>query len=134
MAMTTQQKFDRPPAPKLTRLEKGFAGIPEGALLYVSTPRELDEQVRAVPAGAVTTVTELQAQLADSNEADATCPVTTAIFLRVVAERALEQLHDGAPIEEIAPFWRVIEPTSALARRIPGAPEFIAAQRKSEGA
>lgn len=134
MAMTTQQKFERPAAPKLSRLEKGFAGIPEGSLLYISTPRELDEQVRAVPAGAVTTVTDLRAQLADSNAADATCPVTTAIFLRVVAERALEQLHDGAPIEEVAPFWRVIDPGSPLARRIPGAPEFIAEQRRAEGA
>lgn len=57
-------------------------------------------------------------ELARRNGAQATCPVTTAIFLKVVAEVALADLDEGKPVERVVPFWRVIEPGSKIAKRL----------------
>jgi hypothetical protein len=133
-AMTARQKFDRSTEPKRSRLTSDFAGVPAGSLLYVSTPRVLDEYIRGIPWGEMLSIAELRDALARHNEADATCPVTTAMYLRVVAELALEELHAGTPIEEVAPFWRVIDAESPIAGRVMGARDLILARRREEGA
>lgn len=51
MALTWREKLDKPAEPKRTPLDKPFAAVPAGSVLYVSTPRELDRILRAVPAG-----------------------------------------------------------------------------------
>jgi hypothetical protein len=99
-------------------LTTAFAGIAPGSVLYVSTPQRLDAELRTVPPGTTTTVAQLRERLAAVNDADATCPTTTAIFLRIVAEAALEQHAAGAPLDEVTPFWRVVDPDSALARKL----------------
>lgn len=125
MALTWREKLDRPDAPKRTRLEKPFAGVPAGSLLYVSTPRELDRILRAVPAGTTIDIVTLRAQLADANDADATCPVTTSMFLRIVAEAALDEVADGAAWDEVTPFWRAIDPDGRLAGRLSCGRELV---------
>jgi hypothetical protein len=54
--------------------------------------------------------------------------VTTGIFLRIVAEANYEKLGQGKTPEEITPFWRVIAPDSALARKLSFGPEFLQTQ------
>jgi hypothetical protein len=46
------------------------------------------------------------------------CPVTTSIFLKVVAEVSLADLASGKQMSEVVPFWRIVEPTSKLASKI----------------
>jgi hypothetical protein len=133
MALTWREKLDRPAASKRTRLDKPFAGVPAGAVLYVSTPRELERVLRAVPAGTAIDVAALREQLADANDADATCPVTTSMFLRVVAEAALDEVADGAGWEDVAPFWRVIDPDSPLAGRLSCGRELLRDRRDHDG-
>lgn len=57
-------------------------------------------------------------ELARRNDAVATCPVTTAIYLKVVAEVALDDMAQGKPSDAVVPFWRVIEPGSKIAQRL----------------
>jgi hypothetical protein len=71
--------------------------------------------------------------LAKRHTADATCPVSTAIFLRVLAEAAFESLQAGAPLDAITPFWRVVDPGSPLARKLACGDDFLRAQREREG-
>lgn len=59
-------------------------------------------------------------------------PLTTGIFLRIVAEAAWEQLQAGKSRSEVAPFWRVIDPDSKAARKLPCGAEFIVRQRRIE--
>lgn len=129
MPLTWREKLDRPTEPKRTRLDKPFAGVPAGAVLYVSTPRELDRVLRAVPAGTTIDIATLRERLADVNDADATCPVTTSMFLRIVAEAALDDVVDGAAWEDITPFWRAIDPDSPLAGRLSCGRELLRDRR-----
>jgi hypothetical protein len=106
-----------------------FAGIPVGGRLFIASPALIDDAMHAVPRGRTLSVDQLRATLARTHFADATCPLTTGIFLRIVAERALEQRAEGASDEEIAPFWRVIDPDSTLAQKLSCGAEFIRQQR-----
>jgi hypothetical protein len=65
----------------------------------------------------------LRQALAASHKAEHTCPVTTGIALRVVAERAYLRMQAGA--EPVTPFWRAIDPDSELAGKLACGREFV---------
>ncbi len=127
---TLQEKFDARKDVEIVILEKPMSGMPAGSKLLISTPAEIDAWVRAVPVGETRSVAQLKEELAKKHGADGTCALTTGIFLRVVAERALEQLAAGE--SDIAPFWRVVEPQSPLANKLPNGPEFTQSRRSAE--
>jgi hypothetical protein len=58
---------------------------------------------------------------------------STAIHLRTVIEVAMDDHASGVPIDDITQFWRVVEPGSALARKVEGASDVARAQRRVEG-
>jgi hypothetical protein len=74
----------------------------------------------------------LRRRLAEANNADATCPTTTAIFLRIVAEAALDQIGDGADWHDVTPFWRVIDPDGPIAGRLSCGREAVRGLRLQE--
>jgi hypothetical protein len=115
-------------------LEAAFAGIPAGSTLFVATPALLADRIAAIPEGEILEVRALRDALARAHEADATCPVTTGLFLRIVAEAAWDALQDGTPLERIIPFWRVIDPASPVAARLRCGPDWIRAMRAREAA
>ena len=49
-----------------------------------------------------------------------------------MAEANYEKLHQGKHLEEITPFWRVIEPNSALANKLTFGQEFLLQQIEIE--
>jgi hypothetical protein len=51
-----------------------------------------------------------------------------------VAEANYEKLQQGECLEEITPFWRVIEPNSALAKKLTFGQEFLHQQVDKERA
>jgi hypothetical protein len=115
-------------------LEADFAGVPAGHTLFVATPGLLADRVLAIPAGETLEVRTLRDALARAHGADASCPVTTALFLRIVAEAAWDDLRDGTPPEQVIPFWRVIDPASPVAARLRCGPDWIRDRRKAEAA
>jgi hypothetical protein len=118
--------------PEVKVLEKAFAGIPAGARMLVVTPPLVDAAVSEIPFGAVVEAGVLRRALAASHEADHTCPVTTGIALRVVAERAYLRMQEGA--DSVTPFWRAIDPDSELAGKLACGREFILRMRSAESA
>jgi hypothetical protein len=127
MPKTWDQKFRGAKPPHVTVLEKPFAGLTPGQRLFIASPPLLEDRIRAIPPGQSIEVTALRAALATEHGADATCPTSTAIFLRIVAERALERPEDPAP------FWRVVAPDAPLARKLSCGPDFIRHRRALEG-
>ncbi len=119
-------------SPKRVRLDADFAGVPAGSMLFVGTPQIVDDYVRRIPHGETRTIQRLRRELARRNDCDAMCPVSTAIFLRMVAEAAWEDLSAGAGLEVVTPFWRVVEPGSTLAKKLPMEGAWIQAQRDAE--
>lgn len=132
MAMTPRQKYERNTVAHTKVLDSPFAGIPAGARLHISTPRDLDARIRRIPFGSTLTVSALRDEMARDHEADATCPVTTAIHLRTIIELAMGELSTGTAIDDVTPFWRVVEPDSTLARKIDGSCDVIDARRHAE--
>lgn len=129
---TWAQKMQTHP-PHVTVLEKDFAGVPAGARLLISSPAEIEAYLRSNTApGIFVDVAQLRRALAEKHRAKATCPLTTGIFLRIVAENAWDQIEAGTPREKVTPFWRVIDPQSALAKKLRAGPAWIARQRDGE--
>jgi hypothetical protein len=62
-----------------------------------------------------------------------TCALTAGIFLRIASEAALEAMAAGAVVTSVAPFWRVVERKSPLAKKLSCGPEEIARLRAAEG-
>ena len=132
MAKTWRQKLAGAGPAHVEVLDKACWGLPIGARLFIATPVMIQERLEAIPCGQTQAVEALRAELATTHGADGTCPLTTGIFLRIVAEVALEELAEGADIAEVAPFWRVIDPKSPLAKKLSCGPDWIRAQRAAE--
>ena len=132
MAQTAIERLNKAKSPKVVILEKDFAGIRAGSSMFVATPKIVDEFINKVPYGRFITMPELRADLAIEYDCDATCPVSTAIFLRVVAEAALEHLEQGAKTADITPFWRVVAPGDKVSARLPIDQKWLEARRQEE--
>jgi hypothetical protein len=123
--MTTQKKptdwrkrFQSAKAPKVVMLHTDFAGIKAGMDMLISSPEDIAGYITKIPHGQTRTIARLRADLSRAAKADAMCPVTTAIYLRIVAENALRDLSDGKDLDDVVPFWRVIELTSKIAGKL----------------
>jgi hypothetical protein len=107
-------------------LSNAFAGVPAGASMLISSPGDLANYIARIPAGETRTIDRLRNEMARKAGAQAMCPVTTAIYLKVVAEVALADLAEGKPLDKVIPFWRVITPDSKVARRLFCGPDHVA--------
>ncbi len=118
---------------KKVRLETDFAGIKAGAMLFVATPEILQQYIAGIPRGEFRTIHRIRNELARQHQCDATCPVSTAIFIRQVAERALEAITSGQTADQVTPFWRVVEPDSKIAKRLNVDSAWLAHMQVTEG-
>lgn len=117
---------------KVKRIETDFADIPAGSSMFIATPQIIDGYVKQLKKGAQVNIKTLRKDLALQHGADYTCPVTTGIFLRIVAEAAYENLQQGTPVSKLTPFWRVIEPDSPLAKKLSFGQDFLKKQIRAE--
>jgi hypothetical protein len=112
------KRFKSAKEPHVVMLQSNFAGVKAGMQMLISSPGEIASYVARIPQGELKTIARLRSDLAHRAKADAMCPVTTSIFLKVVSEVSLADLAAGKPMTEVVPFWRIIEPTSKLASKI----------------
>jgi hypothetical protein len=134
MRKTWQEKMNPGAKPKIVRLDKPYAGVAVGAKLLVATPEIVRDYIAAIPKGETRTVREMREDLARTYKADATCPASSGIFVRITAEAALEEAEKGKAISRITPFWRIVDPASPAAQKISCGPKFIVARRDAESA
>lgn len=99
--------------------------------MVIPEPLKLDALVRTVKKGKLVTVPQLMDRLATDAGADCACPMTTGIFLRIVAETAEEDLREGR--RRITPYWRVLKKGGLLNPKYPGGVKAQAARLKEEG-
>ncbi|HNP21570.1 MAG TPA: hypothetical protein PKM63_10940 [Panacibacter sp.] len=130
---TWAEKMKTPAAPEVKRTEKAFTDIPEHSLMLIPTPVIIDAYIKQIPKGRAMDVTTLRNDLAAEHHAAKTCPLTTGIFLRIVAEAAWEEHVKGKALKNITPFWRVIDERSKVAAKLACGAEKIAELRKREG-
>jgi hypothetical protein len=121
-----RKRFKSAKAPHVVMLHADFAGVKAGNTMLISSPGEIANYIARIPHGEERTIERLRNELARKAGANAMCPVTTAIYLRVVAEVALRDLEEGKPLSEVVPFWRVVTPESKVARKLSCGPDHVA--------
>jgi hypothetical protein len=102
-----------------------------GATMLIARPLDIEELVFKIPQGKLATTATIRAKLARDFGAETTCPLTTGIFLRLVAEAAEEDRAQGKT--KIAPYWRVIKNDGALNEKFPGGEKAHARLLEAEG-
>ena len=132
MKKTWLDKLNETKEPKLKRIDIDFADIPAGSNMFIATPKIIYKYIQEIGYGNRIDTKTLRQDLAIAHNADYTCPVTTGIFLRIVAEANYEKLQQGKTVEEITPFWRVIEPNSVLAKKLTFGQDFLLQQIEKE--
>jgi len=99
--------------------------------MLVAKPLDVDALIRKVQKGKLVTVAQVMEKLAKDAHATCACPMTTGIFLRIVAEVAEEDLRNGEA--EVTPYWRVLKSDGILNIKFPGGTQEQAARLKEEG-
>lgn len=128
-----QEKLHVDKKAEVKKNDVDFADIPAGSKMLIATPLIVEEYVRQIPKGHFTDVKQIRKDLAAEYKADYTCPVTTGIFLRIVAEAAYEEYEKGKPISKITPFWRALSAKSPSAKKLSFGIKFLLDQQKKEG-
>jgi hypothetical protein len=99
--------------------------------MLIPKPMDIDTLIRKVTKGRLATVTQIREKLAKEAHAHCSCPMTTGIFLRIVAEVAEEDFKNGKG--EVTPYWRVIKADGSLNEKFPGGARAQATRLKAEG-
>ena len=74
--------------------------------MLVSSPQEIDSLARRITVGDTISPAKIRETLAKEHKVDATCPVSTGIFLRIVCEAPLSVMefllgdHPTIPTEQ----------------------------------
>jgi hypothetical protein len=85
----------------------------------IPAPREVDELMRRVPKGKVTTINHIRAALAKKHGTTITCPITTGIFAWIAANTAAEE-SAFRPKARVTPYWRTLKSGGVLNEKYPG--------------
>ena len=120
-----QAKFESINQFEVKLTDKIFADIPEGAKMLIATPKIIEDYIFQIPEGTETDLKTLRKDLAMQYGAEYTCPVTTGIFLRIVAEKAFESYQNGTELNKIAPFWRTIKPKDKILTKLSFGSNFV---------
>jgi len=99
--------------------------------VVIPAPREVDEIMRKVPKGKLTTINQIRTILAKKHGATIGCPITTGIFAWVAAHAAEEAAAEGK--KRITPYWRTLKSTGELNEKYPGGVEAQLAHLRKEG-
>jgi len=125
------EKMNRPADVRIVETpEKWQAQYGRGKML-IATPRLVEKLVMQVKKGHVTTIRAIREHLAREYKVGATCPLTTGIFLRIIAENA-EELRAAGQVR-VAPYWRVVRDDGSFNEKFPGGIAAQASRLKEEG-
>jgi hypothetical protein len=133
MVKTWTDKLHAAEEPKVKPSPRTFSDVVEGDVMLVPTARQVDEFMRGIPVGTSMDVRMLRRQLALKHGAEVTCPLYTGYHLRTVAEAAHEALERGAALDEITPFWRVLDEATPTTARLTFGADFVHQRRREEG-
>ena len=99
--------------------------------VVIPAPVQVNELMRKVPKGKVTTINELRAVLARKHGANIGCPITTGIFAWIAANAAEEAAVAGA--KRITPYWRTLKSGGELNPKYPGGVAALKKRLEAEG-
>lgn len=98
-----------------------------GTKMFFAPPIFYDEIMKKVPFGKLVTVSQLREYLARKNNADFTDPMTSGIFVNIVAWASYQRK------ENLTPFWRTLKSDGELNLKYPEAVELQKKMLEEEG-
>jgi len=84
----------------------------------IPAPVDVNELMRRVPKGKLTTIDELRKALARRHGTTIACPITTGIFSWIAAHAAAEAETKGQ--KRVTPYWRTLKAGGELNPKYPG--------------
>jgi hypothetical protein len=97
----------------------------------IPAPIEVNELMRRVPKGKLTTIEQLRKTLARRHGATIACPITTGIFAWIAAHAAAEAAAEGE--KQITPYWRTLKSDGELNAKYPGGISELCRRLSEEG-
>lgn len=92
----------------------------------IPAPMEVNELMRRVPRGKLTTIDEMRKVLARRHKASFACPITTGIFSWISAHAAAEAEAEGK--KGTTAYWRTLKSSGEVNPKYPGG--VVALKRK----
>jgi hypothetical protein len=127
----TEKLNDAKGLPKVGRVEDRMSKRWGEGTMVIPAPLEVDELMRRVKRGQVTTINDLRLALATKHAVDFACPITTGIFAWIAAHAAAEQ--EAAGKKRITPWWRTLKTGGELNAKYPGGAGEQAKRLRAEG-
>ena len=117
----SQRLSDSKGLPKVEKITDAMSKRWGTGTIVIPAPIEVDEIMRKIPKGKLTTINEIRAALAKKHNATIGCPMTTGIFAWITAHAAEERKQQGE--KDITPYWRTLKTGGFLNEKYPGGTE-----------
>lgn len=132
MVMADTEETEGPQAPYVKQRLHSVRGVMQSQSMLIPSRAMVEKLIAEIPVGGFGSLAAVRTRLAKACGADSTCPVTVRRHVQAIAETSCAAFEDGSRADDIAPFWRVVDPDRPDARRLPGGREFIRARRTEE--
>ena len=129
-ASSYTEKLANAPEGVLYVLEPHKAERMKAATMYVPSPADISEILKAIPAGTTISHETLKVKLAVFGKADVACPMMTTRYWSWIAASSAEPDYAISPFQ--APWWRVIKEGKPV-KALPGGVFSQEARLRSEG-
>ena len=126
-----EKLMDSKDLPRVEEIPKKMQKTWGSGTLVIAIPREVDEIMRKIPKGRLTTINHIRSALARKHGATIGCPITTGIFARIAAGAAAEDKAEGR--KHITPFWRTLKSRGELNPKYPGGIQGQTRRLRGEG-
>lgn len=117
--------------PKIEEVTKTMSQKWGTGKFVIPAPLEVDEIMKKVPYGKLTTINQIRGILAKKHKVNFACPITSGIFAWTAAHAAEEDFADGK--KDITPYWRTLKSTGELNDKYPGGIESQVKRLEAEG-
>jgi hypothetical protein len=117
--------------PKIGRVEVAMTKRWGNGTMVIPAPLDVDEVMKKVPRGKLTTINELRSALARKHHVAIACPITTGIFAWIAAHAAEEDAAAGR--KRITPYWRTLKTGGELNQKYPGGIAALKKRLRLEG-
>jgi len=127
----TEKLKDNKGLPKVEKITEKMSKRWGTGTVVIPAPIEVDEIMRRLPEGKLTTINEIRKALAKKHGATIGCPITTGIFAWIAANAAEEQRQQG--VKETTPYWRTLKTGGEINEKYPSGVEAQKLLLEKEG-
>ena len=117
--------------PKVVKINKKLSKRWGTGTCVIPDPKEVDEFMKKVPKGKLTTINDIRAKLAKKHKSTIACPITTGIFSSISAHAAEEMKVQGK--KQITPYWRTLKTGGEINPKYPGGVNYQKKMLEKEG-